>query len=570
MISFNKLWPFGRAPRQPWLASYPAGVPAHLSYPPEPLGWLLEQAAARFPGRVACRYYSERLTYDELLLQSRRLASVLIREGLQPGDRVGILLPNLPEYLVALFGTWLAGGVVVTLSPLMVREEVTSRIASTGCRIAISLDVLAPLLGDGPQAPQVVLLTSLRGRLPRLERLGYAWVRFQRIGFGSVCAGAKVLDLQKSIDGAPETFAAPTIDIAGPAYILPTGGTTGAPKAVVLSHRNLLANALQLSHWSLAAPGEETILAVLPFFHSYGLSACLLNGMAMGATLVLHHRFRPATVVRLIEEHRPTIFLAVPAMLAALNKQILRKKKHDLSSLKKCISGGAALPERIAAEFTERVGCCVVEGYGLSEASPVTHVGPLDGTAVPGTIGLPLPDTNVRIVDAATGTETLPPGEIGEIVISGPQVMLGYWNNPAETSRVLRDGWLYTGDLGSCDERSFFRIVDRKKDLIITSGFNVYPADVEAVLRGYPGVQDVAIIGEPNEDVGEIVKAVLVLEAGKNFNRHEFDTFARQHLSAHQRPKIVETRSDDLPRNFLGKVLRRELRTTSKPGMAAI
>ena len=204
----------------------------------------------------------------------------------------------------------------------------------------------------------------------------------------------------------------------------------------------------------------------------------------------------------------------------------------------------------------------MVEGYGLSEASPVTHAGPLDGTAIPGTIGLPLPDTDARIVDAATGTETLPCGEVGELVVRGPQVMLGYWNNQAATDRVLRDGWLFTGDLASCDERGFFRIVDRKKDMIIMSGFKVYPADVEEVLRGYPGVVDAAVVGQPDDEVGELVKAILVVEKGVRFHRRDFDAFARANLAAHQRPKVVETQTEDLPRNFLGKVLRRDLRET--------
>jgi long-chain acyl-CoA synthetase len=327
-----------------------------------------------------------------------------------------------------------------------------------------------------------------------------------------------------------------------------------------------MANAWQLAHWSLGEPGAETLLAALPFFHSYGLSTCVLNGMALGATLILHHRFRPASAVRLIEEHRPTLFPAVPAMLAALNQQVLRKSKHDLRSLKSCLSGGAPLPRSVADEFSEHTGCCVVEGYGLSEASPVTHAGPLDGTAVPGTIGLPLPDTEARIVDQTTGTETLPDGEVGELVVRGPQVMLGYWNNEIDTHKVLRDGWLYTGDLGTRDSRGFFKIVDRKKDLIITSGFNVYPGDVESILRTYPGVNDVAVIGQPDESVGELVRAVLVIEKGRRFNRHDFDRFAKTHLAAHQRPKIVETRTEDLPRNFLGKVLRRELRSMMTNG----
>lgn len=564
MLTFGNLWPFCRR-QQPWCENYPAGVPLHLDYPRQPLGWLLEDAAAKFPKRIACSYYSQQMTYAELLSKARRLKSVLLDAGLKPGDRVGVLLPNLPEYLVTLFGTWMAGGVVVALSPLMVEDQVAALVKATACRAVATLDLLSPLLGDRRNWPDLVLLSSLSNRLTRLERFGYAWVRFRRIGLHHATNGASVREFQKTIDESPENADPVAIDIDKPAYILPTGGTTGAPKAVVLAHRNLMANAMQVSRWSLGVPGEETILAVLPFFHSYGLSTCVMTGMALGATLVLHHRFRPASVVRLIEAHRPTIFPAVPAMLSALNTKVLRKKKYDLSSLKSCISGGAPLPQKVAEEFSRHTGCTVVEGYGLSEASPVTHAGPLDGTAVPGSIGFPMPDTEARIVDSATGTETLPLGEVGELVVRGPQVMLGYWNNPAETSRVLRDGWLYTGDLATCDERGVFRIVDRKKDLIITSGFNVYPADVEAVLMTYPGVQDVAVIGQPDDDTGELVKAIVVMEGGKKLNRREFDNFAHRKLSAQQRPKIVETRTADLPRNFLGKVLRRELRGEAMP-----
>lgn len=546
---------------KPWLAHYPKGLPAELSYPQQRLGWLLEQAAERFPNRTACRYYHEKLSFEELLSRAQRLAGTFVREGLQPGDRVGILLPNLPESLIAHFATWMAGGVVVSLSPLMVADEVVAMTRATECRFVVTLDVLSPLVCHGDAPPELVVLSSLSGRLSHLEKLGYAWVRLQRIGFGSACPQTRVLWLEDALNGSVRECPGGSGPTHDPAFVLPTGGTTGAPKAVTLSHANLMAQAWQLSHWSRAHHGEESILAVLPFFHSYGLSASVMTGMALGATLVLHHRFRPASVVRLIETHSPTMMLAVPAMLAALNNQVLRKEKHDLSSIKTVMCGGAPLPASVAAEFQDHSGAIVVEGYGLSEASPVTHAGPLDGTAVPGTIGLPIPDTDARIVDAETGTQDLPSGAVGELIVRGPQVMLGYWNNPEATAKVIRDGWLHTGDLGTCDERGFFRIVDRIKDLIITSGFNVYPADVEEVLRGYPGVKDVAVIGVPDEERGEVVKAVLVVDSAKQFHRREFDDFVRERLSAHKRPRIVETREEDLPRNFLGKVLRRELRS---------
>ena len=543
----------------PWLPHYAVGVPAHLAYPNQTLGWLLEQAAERFPTRAACHYYHEHLTYSELLEKARRLAAVFVREGLQPGDRVGVLFPNLPETLIALFATWLAGGVVVSLSPLMVTDEIQRLLAATECRFVVTLDVLSPLVCDGAHVPEVVILSSLAGRLSRLETLGYAWVRFQRLGFNTACRRTRVLEFDDAIRNAPRELTSPVMPPDSAAFVLPTGGTTGIPKAVTLSHRNLLSQAWQLSHWSRAHHGEETILAVLPFFHSYGLSTSVLMGLALGATLVLHHRFRSQSVLRLIEQHRPTIFLAVPAMLAALNKD-LRQKKRDLSSLQRVISGGAALPLKISDEFNSFSGAQIVEGYGLSEASPVTHVGPINGIVVSGSIGLPLPDTEARIMDRETGKVQMPFGEVGELIVRGPQVMLGYWRDPAATDRVIQNGWLYTGDLATCDELGYFRIVDRIKDLIITSGFNVYPGDVEEVLRTYPGVKDVAVVGDPDEDRGEIVRAILVMESTKSFRRSDFDDFCHQTLAAYKRPRKVDLQTEDLPRNFLGKVLRRELR----------
>jgi long-chain acyl-CoA synthetase len=343
------------------------------------------------------------------------------------------------------------------------------------------------------------------------------------------------------------------------ALIMPTGGTTGWPKAVLLTHRNLLANAWQVSHWVGPTAEQNVILAVLPFFHIYGLTTCAMAGVATAAALVLHHRFRADQVLKIIERARPTHFPAVPAMLVALNKA-LRRRRYDLSSIRTVISGGAPLGPEVAAEFGRRSGSTVVEGYGLSEASPVTHVGPLDGTARPGTIGLPLPDTDAMIADPATGSGPLPPGEVGELVVRGPQVMAGYWNDPDATAIALRDGWLHTGDLAACTADGFFRIVDRKKDLIITNGVNVYPTDVEHVLGQCEGVGDIAVLGVPDADRGELVKAVVVSKPGTRFDRRTFDEFARQHLEVHKRPRLVAVVPGPLPRNPIGKLLRRVLR----------
>ena len=545
---------------KPWLAHYPSCVPAKLEYPEFPTWGFLDRSAKQYPARTACKYYKQSLTYSQLAEAARRTASALVRMGVAPGDRVGIMLPNTPEYIAAINGIWMAGGVAVAMSPLMVAREVADLMTSTNCRVVICLDVLAPLVIRGDCQPEHILFTTLRDRLPQWQRLAYAFARVRRLGFWPPADAPNQHCYEDEIaKSAPDFQPVRIVSNKEPALVLPTGGTTGEPKAVVLSHKNLVANAWQLSHWAGMDIAKHTILAVVPFFHSYGLSTCVTTGAALAATLVLHHRFVPRTVLRLIEKHQPTVFQAVPAMLTALN-DLLRRKPVHFNELRFCISGGAPLDPQIADEFAELSGAIVVEGYGLSEASPVTHTGPLDGTNRPGTIGLPLPDTQARIVDTQTGRYTLPPGEVGELIVQGPQVMLGYWENPEATKQVIRDGWLHTGDLAVCDADGFFQIVDRKKDLIITSGFNVYPNEVEHILRQISGVADAAVIGVPDPQRGELVKALLVLESDVSFNRKNFDQFVEQHLAKHKRPHVVEMVDGDLPRSFLGKVIRRELR----------
>ncbi|MBA4187382.1 MAG: long-chain fatty acid--CoA ligase [Planctomycetaceae bacterium] len=546
--------------RHPWVAHYPQGVPTQLDYPQEPIYWLLEQAALRDPKRVACRFFQQEVTYEQLLIQSRQMAAALRERGLQPGDRVGILLPNTPEYLVSLFGTWMAGGVTLPLNPLMVPEELSEIVHSTACRFLVSLDLLLPLVSStGHDQPKVVFVTSLKHRLPWWDRQFYKLALLHRLGLTSRHMPAVAVDLIDALAAAPTGFTPEHVSPDAPANIMPSGGTTGSPKPVLLTHRNLVANAWQVFHWNGQRVSEDVILACLPFFHSYGLTTCGLTGIAMGATLVMHHRFKADTVLKLIERWHPTLVPAVPAMLAAFNKA-LRRRHYDLGEIRSVMSGGAPLSPDVAAEFSQRSGAVVVEGYGLSEASPVTHAGPLDGTARPGTIGMPMPDTDAMIVDALTGVGPLPFGEVGELIIRGPQVMSGYWNDPAATALAIRNGWLYTGDLATCDADGFFKIVDRKKDLIITSGVNVYPTDVEHVLRNCEEVEDIAILGVPDPDRGELVKAVVVPKDMRKFSRRAFDHFAHEHLEVHKRPRVVEVVPGPLPRTLLGKVLRRALR----------
>ncbi len=545
---------------KPWLANYPDAVPATLSYPDFPAWGFLTNTAATHPRRIACQYYKQQLTFAEIAEQARRVAAMLVKFGLRPGDRVGILMPNMPEYISAINGVWMAGGIAVALSPLSVATEIANVLTATDCRIVIALDLLAPLVLKGSYRPQHLFFTTLQDRLPGWMRLGYAFARMRRLGFWPPVDGPNQHDFHDELALCRPLFQ-PVVpaSLSDAAYILPTGGTTGAPKAVTLSHRNLVANAWQCAAWVKGQVEFPIGLSVLPFFHSYGLISNLLCGTAVAATQILLHRFIPRVVVQLLEQHKPTMFNAVPAMLASLN-EIFRTNPLKTRSLQFVQVGGAPLAPAIAEEFSRHSGAQVVEGYGLSECSPCVTADPLDGTARLGTIGLPLPDTDVKIVDADTGELTLPPGEVGELAVRGPQVMLGYWKNPTATAQVLRDGWLFTGDLATIDADGFVKIVDRKKDLIITSGFNVYPCDVEAILCGFCGVADAAVVGVPHHECGELVKAVLVLNPSARFDRKAFDAFCKDNLAAHKRPKLVEIVSGDLPRNFLGKVLRRQLR----------
>jgi long-chain acyl-CoA synthetase len=547
-----------------WLAHYPACVPHTLKYPAIPAYGLLEHSAAEFPDRDACIHLGHKLTYRQLRDMARRTAHLLTQFGVRPGDRVGVLMPNMPEFLAALNGIWMAGATPVAISPLSVSEEISALVSATGCRVVLALDVLAPLIWRANVQPEITILTTLKHRLSGWKKFAYRAEALRRFLFNVRNRRGRTYWFERELKQANPNFEPIRPEsLDSPAFLLATGGTTGCPKVVALSHRNLVANATQIHAWAGTQMGNDSVLAVVPFFHSYGLSSCALTGVSMAATIIMHHRFVPETVAQLIERYQPTVMPAVPAMLVGLND--LFSKRPLRKSLRYCISGGAPLDQQVAAEFAKHTGAIVVEGFGLSEASPVTHVGPLDGTSRAGTIGLPLPDTDVRIVDPDHGLIDVPRGQIGEMLIRGPQVMLGYWNDDEATGRTIRDGWLYTGDLAVEDEDGFFRIVDRKKDLIITSGFNVYPSEVEPVLRQFPGVADVAVIGVPNRERGEIVKAVIATKPGADVELRELWIYCDKHLAKHKRPRVIEITGGELPRNFLGKVFRRKLREVPDP-----
>jgi long-chain acyl-CoA synthetase len=554
----------GQAPvplwQRAWLDAYPCDVPSSLPYPSVPVSSLLDAATRRFPDRAACTIYGKSICYARLAEQAHRFARALHDLGAGPGRRVAMLLPNIPEYIVALQATWLTGATVLQLSPLMVAEEIGKWLRATDCHILVTLDLLAPnatgALEAGPLEHLVV--ASLAERMASWKGWLYRVERVRRRGPVRLRDNAQVHRFDHLLRAAPRHLAPHLVPEEDVALLSPTGGTTASPKAVMLTHRNLVANALQLRAWSRGEDGREGVLAVLPFFHAYGLSVCLLTSLAKGGTIHLHPRFEARAVLDILTRHRVELVPAVPAMLAALSRE-LHEQPRDLSCVRAVITGASAIDPMVRKDFESFGPRHVVEGYGLSEASPVTHVNPIDDRNRPGTIGLPLPDTEARIMDQVGGLEELPAGSVGELVIRGPQVMKGYYNNPAETHKALRHGWLYTGDLARRDRDGYFSIVDRKKDIIKTSGFLVFPAEVEEVLNGCPGVAESAVIGVPDAERGEVIKALVVPRPGSGLDVNALEQHCQRHLGKQKRPKLIEL-VEALPKNFLGKIQRRRLR----------
>jgi long-chain acyl-CoA synthetase len=547
-----------------WRERFPCDSGMSLPYPQAPLHALLETAAERFPNRTACTLYGKPTSYADLADQARRLARALKHFGAGPGQHVGLLLPNAPEYMAAMQATWLTGATVLQLSPLMVAEEVSHWLELTGCRIVVALDLLAGnLMGSLKRGVlDHLVLTSLANRMAVWRSWLYRVERLRRNGTLYLPEDAHRHPFDQLVQHTePLETPTPVQPAEDVAVLLPTGGTTASPKAVMLTHRNLVANAFQLRNYVGGEDGTEGVLGVLPFFHSYGLSVSMLTSWVKGATVHLHPRFESEAVVRIIDKYRVEMVPAVPAMLNALNA-VLRRRPRDLSFVRSVISGASALPAAVRTEL-ERYGVGgVVEGYGLTEASPVTHVNPTGAGNRPGSIGMPLPDTEAKIMDEDTGTREVPDGEVGELVVRGPQVMKGYFHNPDATAAMLRGGWLYTGDMARRDRDGYYTIVDRKRDIIKTSGFLVFPAEVEEVLRSFPDVAEAAVVGVPDAERGEVVKALVVPRGGSKLDLAALEGHCREHMGKHKRPRFVEVVSE-LPKNFLGKVLRRKIRETS-------
>jgi long-chain acyl-CoA synthetase len=560
----------------PWLPFYDSGVSPSLVPVNIPLyGWL-DRAAAETPHRTACLFYNTRLTYATLHRQAEVVAANLRRRGLRPGDRVGVMLPNLPQTMIVFWGILKAGGVVTMINPLYREKELLHQIRDAGAAHLVAIDLCwsrLDALHDRLGVEHFYITTAADGLsfpLNRLQQFKAWWNKTSvPIPFDQVSVHPFSV-LLKGRERLSHPIADPKTSLALLQY---TGGTTGLSKGAMLSHANLSANVEQLT----ACLGflrddriTHVLVGVLPFFHVYGLTTCLLLPVCLRATSVPVPRYAPAELLGIIEKYKGTILPGAPAIYISLMQQKNSPSRHPLSSLFCCISGSAPMPAEVLRHYEEELGVKILEGYGLSEASPVTHLTPLQGLRKIGSIGIPLPGTEARIVDMELGVVPLPPGKVGELILRGPQVMSGYWNNPDETAGALRNGWLYTGDIAVMDEDGYFRIVDRKKDMIVVGGYNVAPREIDEVLFDHPKVLEAVAVGVPHRSRGEIIKAYIVLKPGETADPTEIFSWCRHRLANYKVPRQVEFR-EELPKTLMGKTLRRALRAeeTAKQEPAA-
>ncbi|WP_206099700.1 long-chain-fatty-acid--CoA ligase [Longirhabdus pacifica] len=546
-----------------WLEHYPKEISNDFDFPKYNIAKFLIDAAHQHPNKTALHFLGKKTSYQELLQKAYQFAHVLKELGLKKGERVAIMLPNCPQVVAAYYGTLLVGGTVVMTSPLYKENEMKHQFNDSHTRFVVTLDLLSKRVQKVRPETNVekVLITSMKHALPFPKNKLYP-IKAKKDGFDlTVNYDSHTFSLEKLLLKASFAPIYEEVDIEKDLALLQyTGGTTGVSKGVMLSHRNILANAQQTTNWCYKLKkGEETYVGVLPCFHVFGLTILLNHAIQQCSTILLFPKFDPLEVLKAINKHKATTFPGAPTMYNAIIHHP-KVQQYDLSSIKVCISGSAALPESVQEKFEALTGGKLIEGYGLSEASPITHANLFWEYRKSGTIGIPFPATKSKVVDSETGEE-LPVGSIGELVIKGPQVMQGYWNLQEETNDVLKDGWLYTGDMATMDDEGFFAIVDRKKDMIISGGLNVYPREVEEVLYKHPKVNEAAVIGVPDDHWGEIVKAYIVPDESVTSN--ELKDWCRDQLANYKVPKQFEMR-EDLPKSLVGKVLRRELREEEK------
>lgn len=545
-----------------WLKHYPEQIPHTLTYESVPIQEFLTRSAKKYADNTAIHFMGKEMNYEELYQSSLKFANYLKTLGITKGDRVAIMLPNCPQGVIAYYGILYAGGVVVQTNPLYTEREAQYQLKDSGAKAIITLDILYPRISKIMNETDLenLIITGIKDYLPFPKNLVYPFIQKKQYGFSvkvehrganhlftEVMKVAKAEPIELEIDADH--------DLAMLQY---TGGTTGFPKGVMLTHKNLVSNVTMCKNWLYECKdGQERVLGILPFFHVYGMTTVLVLSVMQGNTMILLPKFDVETALKTIDKQKPTLFPGAPTIyIGILNSPNL--SKYDLSSINACISGSAALPVEIQEKFEKVTGGRLVEGYGLTESSPVTHANLIySEQRVKGSIGIPWPDTDSAVFQMDS-TEPLPVGEVGEIAVRGPQIMQGYWNRPEETAMTIRDGWLLTGDLGYMDEDGYFYVVDRKKDMIIAGGFNIYPREIEEVLYEHDDIQECVVAGIPDPYRGETVKAYIVLKEGHEVSEEELDAYCRTKLAAFKVPRFYEFR-DELPKTAVGKILRRTL-----------
>jgi long-chain acyl-CoA synthetase len=568
----------GPSRRMRWRQYYDPETPETVPIPRQPLETLLANSAREFPNRTALIFFGQRIGYRELDRLSNRFAHALRNLGLQPGDRVAIVLPNIPQCVIAFYGALKAGGIVVLGSPLSSEEAIAHQVSDAAARVLVTLTnyrAMAERIAANTNVTDIIY-TDVREYLPVRRRLPLARISLDTVPPHPSAAPRRASRLSARGHGFQRLLrasSAATLDsgrgMGDLALIQYTSGTIDEPKGVMLTHGSMMVNVAQMRHWiTEARRGREVTLCVLPLSHIYGVTGCLNLSLALAGAIALLPTSRPSAVLQAIRRERPTILPGVPSLYLMI-AHYPRVRSYGVASIRTCISGSAPLPVEVQEAFEKLTRGRLVEGYGLTEAAPVTHCNPLGGERRVGSIGIPMPGTNAKIVDIESGEEVAP-GEIGELLVQGPQVTQGYWNAPADTALALRDGWLHTGDLARMDEDGFFSVVDRKKEMILAGPYNVYPREVEEVLYEHPKVLEAAVVSSQGSQSAEhgvetpdgvsapIIRAYVVLRNGERATAEEILAFCRERLEAYKAPRLIEFRSE-LPKNFVGKILRRLL-----------
>ncbi|WP_348787530.1 long-chain-fatty-acid--CoA ligase [Leifsonia sp. NPDC080035] len=549
---------------RPWLSSYAPDVPADVDVPAGSLAHLIDESVATYGKHVALEFFGATTTYAELGDQIARAAEGLRKRGVRKGDRVALVLPNCPQHVVAFYAALRLGAVIVEHNPLYTPRELRHQFEDHGATVAIVWDKVAKTVQELPAdlAVTTVVSVDITRAMPASKRfalrLPIPAARKAREQLTTTVSGTITWETLVASRRLKASVPRPEGDDL--ALIQYTSGTTGTPKGAMLSHSNLTVNAAQARAWvPTIERGTSVVYAVLPLFHAYGLTLCLTFAMSMGARLVLFPKFDPDLVLDVVKKHPATFLPAVPPIYERL-VQAAEKRRVSLSGIQIAISGAMSLPQSIVDLWEQKTGGFLVEGYGLSECSPVLMANPVGATRRPGTVGLPLSSTELRVADPDDPSVDRAFGEEGELLARGPQVFSGYWRRTEETAKVLTaDGWFRTGDIVTMDEDGFVRIVDRIKELIVTGGFNVSPTEVEDALRPFEGVEDVAVVGLPHRRGGEDVVAAVVMKPGASFDEAAMRAHARDCLTPYKVPKHI-VQVDELPRSIVGKVIRRKVR----------